>query len=391
MVGAENYTILLVEDSPVDERVIRHILEKEGYAVYSAMNQTDGLRMIKELNPDLVIIDMVLPDGDGLTICRTIKALTNEENHNLPVMILTVKRETKDIVAGFRCGADDYVIKPPIRDDLLARVKRLLRTRQLHVELKETYFQLSRTVHQINRELDIVADIQRSFLPTQLPEHPNIRLSVKYIPSMKAGGDYYDVVPVDDNHWGIVMADIAGHGASAAVIMALTQMTVKEFSSGIIEPDQALHRFQDVLARHVKTGHFVTMLYSVLNLDTLEYRYTSAGHPPALFVQAKTGEIKELRNQEGYPLLTFENRFFDVHRIVLNTGDKLILFTDGVLDVKNADDTFFGFNRLKKLIKKAEALSGQELLQHIFETLKDFNHAKSYADDVSMMIIEHTG
>lgn len=387
----EAYTILLVEDSHVDEIVIRKILESEGYRVISAMNQTDGLRYIQEEKPDLVILDYVLPDGDGLQICREIKETTYQSNQILPVILLTIRSETNDIVAGFKCGTDDYVIKPPIREDLLARVRRLLGSRRLHDELKHTHEKLTHTVHQLHRELDFIAHIQKTFLSNPLPTHPSFTISTQYEPSMIAGGDYYDIITVDENHWGIVMADIAGHGASAAVIMALTQMTVKEFAPGILQPDHALQQFQTILSKHIQTGHFITMFYGILNLNTYELRYSSAGHPPALMYNPNTSTVNELQNNEGFPLLTFPYNFFDVNSITLQPGDYLILYTDGVLDVRNHRRDFFGMENFKRLIQQTLAFKQEKPIDTIFHSLAQYSHGKAYTDDVTMMMIKHIG
>lgn len=388
-ISSDQFTILLVEDSSVDERVIRHILEKENYRVFSAMNQHDGLEMIKRNKPDLVILDYVLPDGNGLEICRAIKETAFQNNHMLPVIMLTIKKETKDIVEGFRSGADDYVIKPPIREDLLARVRRLLRTRQLHVELQDTYQQLSNTVNQLQRELDIIANLQQSFLPTNLPHHPKLNIAARYEPSMIAGGDYYDIIKLDDTHWGIVMADIAGHGASAAVVMALTQMTVKEFAPGCFNPKDALLKFHSILSNHVQSEHFVTLFYGIFNLDSFTLQYSSAGHPPPLLYDTQTDSIQELLNQEGYPLLTFENDEIDVKEITLKPHQQIILYTDGLLDVKNEKNIFFGIDNFKMIVQQQKGAEVDSVVDSIFSVLESYRYGESYNDDVSLMILEH--
>lgn len=385
----DQFTILLVEDSSVDERVIRHILENEGYRVFSAMNHHDGIKLIKRNKPDLVILDYVLPDGNGLSICRAIKETAFQNNHMLPVIMLTIKKETEDIVDGFRSGADDYVIKPPIREDLIARVRRLLNTRQLHVELQDTYQKLSNTVSQLQRELDIIADLQQSFLPANLPHHPNLKVAARYEPSMIAGGDYYDIIQIDDEHWGIVMADIAGHGASAAVVMALTQMTVKEFAPGIINPKDAILTFQTILANHVQSEHFVTLFYGVFNLKNFKLEYVSAGHPPPLLFDSKSNSIEELKNNEGYPLLTFDNHAIDVQNITLKPNQKIVLYTDGLLDVKNEKSIYFGIDNFKMLIQQQNTQDTSTMVDSIFSVLESYRFGNSYNDDVSLMILEH--
>lgn len=379
--------ILIIEHSPVDGYKIQTFLEEQQFSVRLVQTSREALYEIEKSPPDLVILNAQLPDNHGYGICGQIKSIGESKGMFLPVILLTTKDRVRDIVEGLDSGADDYVVKSLVLDELLARVRSLIRIQSLQYELQRTNRKLSEIHARMQRELDIVECIQRSFLPSDFPHHPELTVGARYIPSMKAGGDYHDVVPVDDRHWGVVMADISGHGASAAVIMALTQMTVKEFAKGILHPAEALTRFNEILERHVHTDHYITMLYGVLNLDTLDMTYASAGHHPMLHYSARTGEIAQINTDRGFPLLTFDNNEFDERTETIRPGDRILFYTDGVLDLKNDAGEFLGLERLEELMKKHLDKNAGELVGNVLDDAKDFYRGEAYLDDISMLAI----
>ena len=329
----------------------------------------------------------MLPDGNGMDLCRNIKTIAEREGRFIPVILMAPMSESKDKVAGITSGADVYLIKPFNREELFARVSSLLRIQSLQSELQIAHNKLTEVYDKLHKELDIVERLQRSFLPHSFPVHPELDLAARYVPSMKAGGDYHDVISVDPDHWGLVIADISGHGASAAVIMALTQMTVKEFSSEILHPSEALLRFNEVLARHVHTDHYITMLYAVLDLHTLELTFSSAGHHPLLHYSSRDGEVHTLMNERGFPILAFEDNSFDENTIHLEKGDVLLFFTDGIIDVKNEQHEFWGMDRLKESFARHHGGTADEIVSSLYQDAQAFYQGSQYLDDLSLMVL----
>lgn len=384
------HSILLIDDSVFVRKVMQQQLEQEGYQVKLASTANEGLDIVENQVLDLVILDVMLPDVHGYDICRLIKSSMAQKGQFLPVIMLTSISHVEDKVAGLESGADDYLVKPLSQAELLARVRGMLRIRDLQEDVRQAHESLSHAHAVIERELKIIGDIQRSFLPQSFPTYPGFSISASYYPSMMAGGDYYDVIVVDDQHWGFVIADIAGHGASAAVVMALTQMTVKEFAPGITSPCEALRLFNRKLEVHLSADYFVTMFYAVLNLQTMKFVYASAGHNPVLFYSFPKNQVYLLQNDFGVPLRTFPIDIFDEREEEFHPGNKLLMFTDGVVDIVNPDKRFYGLPRLMELFKKYRREPGEIIIEKIFQDTEQYRESSKRLDDFTLVLLSRS-
>ncbi|MEW6235650.1 MAG: SpoIIE family protein phosphatase [Candidatus Omnitrophota bacterium] len=366
------------------------VLEKGGYELFIEESPKAIQEVMRNIEPDLVLMDYSMTEKIEDDLCKEIKKYSVERGKFIPIILLFTLSDFDNKLAGLDNGADDFLIKPPSPKELLARVRNLLRVCDLQDNLRETNVRLERAQRIIEREINIVGQIQRSFLPRTFPSHPNLRLAARYQPSTQAGGDYYDVVSLDENRWGIVIADIAGHGVSAAVVMALTQMAVKEFSSDANSPQEALKIFNEKLNRHLSSEHFVTMFYSILDLRTMELTYASAGHYPMMFYSAHEHRVKMLEIEPGFPLRTFNSERYEQKNETLKPGDKILLFTDGVTDVFNLEKEFYGVERLKETFLRNCDTSPEVLVQTIYHDTEIFRKGKTRLDDFTLMVICRT-
>lgn len=209
----------------------------------------------------------------------------------------------------------------------------------LRAELKETYDAL-------DHELKAVGAIQRSLLPCKLPEMADVDLAAYYQTSQRAGGDYYDFFPMPDDQWGIFIADVAGHGIPAAVMMAITHAIAHTRPGDATPPGKMLAYLNSTLEGRY-TGHgvvFVTAFYGVFDPKTRRLLYSSAGHPrPRL---ARNGKVTELDGKAGLPLGIDSPEAYPEHHIKLHSGDRLLFYTDGVSEAFNANHDLFGTDGL---------------------------------------------
>lgn len=382
-----NNSILVVDDSRVDSEIVKSLLIRSGYQVKTAATCKEAIEIVEDRAPSLVLLDVILPDGNGYETCRVIKDFSRNNDIYIPVILLTGLHGIEDKIEGLESGADDFVSKPPIPLELLARVRSLLRVRELQQNLHEANLRITKANSLIEREIARIGDIQRSFLPQQLPSHAHVKLAACYHPSAEAGGDYYDVIPLDENRWAIVMADIAGHGASAAVVMAITQMAVKDIALNCETPQQALLRINEKLSGHLQSHHFVTMFYSILSLNERELIYASAGHNPMLFYVHADNSVHLLETEPSYPLCTFLTDGYMEYRRRFEPGDRLMLYTDGVLDVQREDKDFYGLERLTSAFLTHRLLQPHALIDSIFQDTEAFRDEADRVDDFTLMAV----
>jgi sigma-B regulation protein RsbU (phosphoserine phosphatase) len=205
----------------------------------------------------------------------------------------------------------------------------------LRSELKTTYDAL-------DHELKAVGHIQRSLLPHSLPTIPGLDLAAHYETSQRAGGDYYDFFPLPQGRWGIIIADVSGHGIPAAVRMAITHAIAHTRPDLAVPPGEMLAYLNAVLEeRYIgRTGSFITALYAVYDPQGRELCYASAGHPPPRFV--RDDDITALDGSGGLPLGIDPVVRYPEHHIALQRGDRLLFYTDGVSEAFNSAREQFG-------------------------------------------------
>jgi sigma-B regulation protein RsbU (phosphoserine phosphatase) len=241
---------------------------------------------------------------------------------------------------------------------------------------------------QVDKELKVVADIQRSLLPTTLPAIPTLDLACHYQTSTRAGGDYYDFFELPDGKWGVLIADVSGHGTPAAVIMAVTHSIAHMLAEPPIPPSRLMNFVNRNLTRRYTNGSgtFVTAVYGVYDPATRTLQYSSAGHPPPRVLRC--GHVAALTGEASLPLGIDAGETYADHEAVLAPGDVLILYTDGITEARNPQGDMFGEERLD-----AAAVcrgSAQSTLDAILSTLDRFRGNRPMGDDSTLLVARVT-
>jgi serine phosphatase RsbU (regulator of sigma subunit) len=387
--------ILIVDDEPSNLDLLEAILQPENYQIFRGGTGEEAIAIATRITPDLVIMDVCMPGMGGFEACKTIKS--ESKNSFIPVMMLTNLDDTESKVEGLDAGADEYMVKPPSKAELLARVRALLRIRDLSYTLLDSKKQIEETNQElikakkiIDDELERVGQIQRSFLPARFPSHYQVEFGHFYGPCTQAGGDYFDIIEIGKNHWGLLIADVTGHGTPAAVVMAITHTLMHSFISSFHFPSTALKVANEKLNEHLAPTFYVTMFYGVLNLDSMRFRFSSAGHEPMMLFRHKTREVEYLKTEYGYPLKLIESDDYDEREVALEVKDKIILFTDGLVEIRNEEGELFTSNRLEKLVLKYCDLPAQEFVDAIVAEVQTFRADQSFEDDVTLFVIERS-
>ncbi len=393
--------ILAVDDSPPNVLLLQKTLGNAGYEVIPAYGGIEAIKIagqaLEDGSPlDLVLLDVMMPDMDGFEVCRRLKALAKTRETFLPIVLLTALDKTADKVMGFESGADDYLVKPPAKDELLARVRSMVQMKALQEGLITANRKLEEAQAALERELCIVGEIQRSFLPKVFPSHPKLVLAASYVPSTQAGGDYYDVIEIDKEHWGLVMADVTGHGASAAVVMAVTHLLMRSFVNTFKFPSTALKVVNEKLNAHLSSDHFVTMFYGILKLSPnkksggMTFTFSSAGHNPMYLLRGTTGEVIELKTELGFPLRSFMSDEYDEAQIDVIAGDKLVLFTDGLVESANGKGQIIGESRIVDALAEMTEYNAEDTVAGLHRVLEDFCGDEPLRDDLTMFVVHRT-
>ena len=220
-------TILVVDDSPVNLRLIVRTLEGRGYRILAAKNGRAALEIARRASPDLILLDIMMPEMDGFEVCRALKS--DPSTRDAIVVFLSALGEVTDKVTGLELGASDYITKPIQPAEVVARVANHVARQQLEREVRNSRDRLQ-------RELASAGAMQRDILPATLPSGNGATFSAYYRTSLYAGGDYYDVLRLPDGQFGVIVADVSGHGAPAAIVMAMLRAAVHAFPGFACDP-----------------------------------------------------------------------------------------------------------------------------------------------------------
>ena len=249
----------------------------------------------------------------------------------------------------------------------------------LSAELKKAY-------EVVDRELKLVADIQRSLLPSTLPTIPTLSVAAFYQTSQWAGGDYYDFFPRPDGKWGILIADVSGHGTPAAVLMAITHSLAHGFPGPHDPPSALLSKVNHQLATLYTASNeaFVTAFYGIYDPATRRLSYSSAGHNPPRLMRCDDATIESLDGAQRLPLGLFANEVYEDFTVTLRRGDRLAFYTDGITEALSVDGQMYGLERLDAILNRC-GRDAQALVDDVVDDVRAYTLGEPPADDQTLL------
>ena len=370
-------TVLVVDDSPVNLQVLVRTLQGTGHRVLAARDGRSALDIVRRARPDLVLLDVMMPEVDGFDVCRAIKA--DPDAQDTLVIFLSALGDVSDKVSGLQLGAVDYITKPIQAEEVLARVATHLTRQHLERELR-------RSRDGLNRELAGAARMQRLILPPQLPEHPGVRFAASYQTSRHAGGDYYDVLPLAEGRFGVMVADVSGHGAPAAIVMAMIRAALHSHPAVHADPAAVLQMLNTHFEYLWDTEMFATAIYATVDAGRREVRMACAGHPPPLLVRAGE-DARAIAVDAVTPLLMLPFDRVPMSSVELRAGDRLLFYTDGVTERLDADGRMYDLARLQSTISDTAGLPPVALIDHVVADLERFAGGHEPEDDLTLVAV----
>lgn len=369
-------TILVVDDSTVNLQLLVRALDGSGHRILAATNGRMALEIARLARPDLMLLDIMMPELDGLEVCRAIKG--DPETSEIGIIFLSALGDESDVVAGLGLGAVDYIAKPIRAEEVLARVANHLSRQYLERELKQSR-------ERLDHELATAGLMQQRILPPSLPSHRSIQFSAYYRTSRHAGGDYYDVLTLGPERFAIIVADVAGHGAPAAIVMAMIRAVLHTYPDMAEDPPTVLH----YINRHFRylwdTEMFATAVFAVVDADRRTVRLSSAGHPQPLLI--RSGHVEALRVQNGIALLFGELGDMPCTEQSLESGDRVLFYTDGTTDRRAPDGSMYELDRMISALGPLGTLSPADLVDQLIADLNAFGSDVEPDDDQTLLAV----
>ena len=240
----------------------------------------------------------------------------------------------------------------------------------------------------LEHEMNIARDIQMELLPKTFPNLPGLDMFAFTVPARHVGGDCYDVIDVGEGKLAITIGDVSGKGTPAAILMANVQAAVRALSESEVPPAELIERVNRLVHGYTEDSVFITFFYSVLDTRTGELIYVNAGHNPPCILRADGG--REYLDRGGLVVGIMPGSEYEMGRAVLNAGDDLVLYTDGITEAANRDDEMYGEERLEKLLVQHRHATAREIEERVYTSIKDFADGAAQTDDLTMVIVKMT-
>jgi len=372
-------TILLVDDEEDTLYTCGYLLEAMGHRVVTAQNGQEAVEKAREVHPDLVLMDVMMPVMDGYQATETLKK--DEGTRAIPIILLTAKRSTEDIVHGLQIGADDYIPKPFDQAELQARLGAWIRFGELQQQLLRA---------RLDEELAIARQIQLSLLPDEVPRVQGFEFAACYIPCEQVGGDYYDFLRLDEGHLAVVVADVEGHGIGAAMLMSSVSTALRTEIRHGFSVNKIAYDLNNFVCEELSELTSMPLVYSVINIPIRTLSYVNAGHEFPLHYHARSGEVTEMEST-GMVLGIAEDMDYNEVHVPLEEGDLLVYFTDGLTDQVNPQEEFFGKERVQALMRERHDLSAQEFSTTLEGAVTTHRADAVQNDDIAFVVVKVTG
>ena len=248
-------------------------------------------------------------------------------------------------------------------------------------------FASERRLIAIENELETARHIQSSILPNTVPELDNLSIIAAYHPMAAVAGDFYDFIPIDSKHAGFLIADVSGHGVPAALIASMVKIAMQSVVDSAHDPGEVMQRLSSILANQVQ-GQFVTAAYLYIDSATCQARYSAAGHPPLLYWDSAAQRPESIESN-GLFFGYVKKKDYPVREISFKSGDRFLLYTDGLTEPENSDGEPFGDHRLLEVIHSHENTPAEKLNAILLEELRLWQPASvSQQDDLTWIIID---
>jgi sigma-B regulation protein RsbU (phosphoserine phosphatase) len=369
-------TVLVVDDSPVNIQVLVRTLDGTGHRLLVATNGKSAIEIAHRTHPDLILLDVMMPEIDGFEVCRRIKA--DAATQDIAIIFLSALGEVEDKVAGLQLGAVDYITKPIQAEEVLARVSNHLAVRRLELEVRKNRDELE-------QELASAAEMQRLILPRPLPHADGVSFAAHYETSRHVGGDYYDVVRVSEDELGILIVDVSGHGAPSAIVMAMVRAIFHACPGSKADPAGVLQFINRQFRFMWGSSMLATALYAVVSPKSLQMRGACCGHLPPLLL--REGRVELLQFEATCPLLLMELESIPCSEFLLQRGDRVLFYTDGVTECEDPGENMYEIQGLMNAFRLCNGYAPEKLVEFLSADLNRFANGRELTDDRTLLVM----
>jgi sigma-B regulation protein RsbU (phosphoserine phosphatase) len=384
--------VFLVDDQAMIGEAVRRMLATERDLDYHyCQDPTEAVERAAAIAPTVILLDLVMPDLDGLTLLRFMRA--SPATRDVPVIVLSSKEEPVTKAEAFGLGANDYLVKLPDPIELIARVRHHSRGYIAQLERNEAYAALERSQQALAHELAQAAAYVRSLLPG--PLKGDIQSDWRFIPSVQLGGDSFGYDWLDDDRLAVFLLDVSGHGVKSALLSMAAMNSVRTRTlpgADFLDPASVLAALNAAFQMEMYEGMYFTIWYGLFERGSRRLTYASAGHPPALLC-SRDGAVTRVEQlgMPGCPIGMIPGMTFDRADTVVPPDANLLIVSDGAYEITQPDETMWTLDQLAAHVQAADPSAGPLALDDIEATIRRVRGVGQFEDDVSMLAMRFGG
>jgi len=365
---------LIADDQPDVLEALHLLLKREGYEIEMVNSPKAVLERLQSREYDVLLMDLnyaldTTSGQEGLDLLARVQKL----DRTMPVVVMTAWGSIRLAVEAMRRGAADFVEKPWDNTKLLATLRNQVDARSARRSGAARHA----------GEIEEASATQRALLPREIPLFPGYGISAAWRPAGAVSGDYLDVLRLDANHLALCVADVIGKGVPAALIMSNVQAAVHALAGEMLPTGELCGRINRIITGNLGSGKFITLFYGVLDGERRRLSYTNAGHCQPILVR-QNGECVRM-NHGGVVLGVFPDWSYQEEYVDLAPGDRLVLFTDGITEIENADGAEFGEERLMQLLQTHRELPAEATQQRVMAAIAEYSGG-NFQDDATMIV-----
>lgn len=355
--------VLVVEDTEASRRLIGAFLAAAGVrAVEFACDGVEGMEKVQSFDPDLVILDIMMPRMDGFEMCKALRA--DPRHRRLPVLVQTALGSPEERTSVFRAGATDLVTKPIHGPELIARVR-------VHLENRLLVRNLERYRERLKTELELAREMQAGLMPGEavmadIAGRHDLLLQAHFETSSELGGDYWGVRDLGGDRLAVFIVDFAGHGVTAALNTFRLHTIMRQMPPDSDSPAEYLGRLNEILADLVPIDQFATVFFGIVDSRTDRLTYTAAAAPGPVIGNA---EVAEMHEAKGVPAGITRSAEYHDRTVAFPPGSFLMLYSDALTETPNGEGLCLDDDDVRRLA--GEAARGEAPLEHILSAFRD--------------------
>jgi len=378
--------ILLVDDQKIIAESVKRMIEGIDNAEFEFCSDPAlAVETAENFAPTIILQDLIMPDIDGMMLVRYFRA--NPKTRNIPIVVLSSKEDAKVKAEAFAAGANDYMVKFPEKEEVVARIKYHSTGYISLLERNEAFEKLEESQQKLQGELSEAAQYVMSLLPEPLDEE--IKTAWRFIPSTELGGDAFGYHWVDEVNFAVYLLDVCGHGVGAALLSISIINLLRSQSlpnADLLKPETVLSALNQAFPMESNNGMFFTMWYGVFNKHTRELKYSSGGHPPALLFSGETLESVELieLKTKGFLVGGEPNETYESAHVYVGEHNNLFLFSDGVYEIRRANGKMMTFPEFEEVVQDSVNYQNEEV-DYIVRCAQQCNGQAPFEDDFSLL------